>query len=100
MECAIVALIVYALVVTGLLLVVLAGSKKDITDLIVRNSDLREALFEQARTAVRHNQEMKDTKEQKLELLRKYVQVQNAYAWLRICTRDIKKQEIKHESTK
>lgn len=88
----------YALIITGLLLAVIAGASKDITELKVNNSSLREALFEQAREAVKINREIteerdqqakeiEENREQRLELMKKYIALQNEYSWYRIMMR-------------
>jgi DNA-directed RNA polymerase len=88
----------YALVITGLLLAVVAGASKDITELKVNNGSLREALFEQAREAVKINREITEERDQhakeseenrqsRLELMKKYIALQNEYSWYRIMMR-------------
>lgn len=114
----IIALSGYALAITGILIAVFAGANKDVTDLRVNNSALREALFEQARDAVktsrdiaderdRQAKENEDNRASRLELLKKYVALQNEYSWYRIMMRslapvsakniELQIQEHKHE---
>jgi len=100
-------IVFYALIVTGLLLAVMCGASRDMQDMTINNTSLRESLFEQAKTAVKQSGELVEMQNQKLELLRKYVDVQNEYAWYRIWMRDgnrklaleieAKLQERKHE---
>lgn len=81
-------LILYALIATGMILVIIAGASKDLMDARLNSSILRESLFEQAKDAVKLSQAMAEMQEQKLELLKKYVDIQNEYAWYRIWMRD------------
>ena len=81
-------IVFYALIVTGLMLAVLCGASRDVQDLTANNTSLRESLFEQAKTAVKQSGELVEMQNQKLELLRKYVDVQNEYAWYRMLNRD------------
>ncbi len=108
----------YALIATGLLLAIVAGASKDITELKVNNSSLREAIFEQAREAVKinreiteerdqHAKESADNRQSRLELLKEYIALQNEYSWYRIMMRslapvsakniELQIQEHKHE---
>lgn len=108
----------YALIATGLLLAIVAGASKDITELKVNNSSLREAIFEQAREAVKinreiteerdqHAKESADNRQSRLELLKEYIALQNEYSWYRIMMRslapvsakniELKIKEHKHE---
>ncbi|MDD3098134.1 MAG: hypothetical protein PHU99_10490 [Candidatus Cloacimonetes bacterium] len=90
----------YALIATGLLLAIVAGASKDITELKVNNSSLREAIFEQAREAVKinreiteerdqHAKESADNRQSRLELLKEYIALQNEYSWYRIMMRSL-----------
>jgi len=83
-----VCLVLWALGATGLFLAVFAGASKDVSDMKMNNAVLRESLFEQAKDAVQHNKAMAEMQGQKLELLKKYVDIQNEYAWYRIMMRD------------
>ena len=78
----------YALIATGMILVIIAGASKDLMDARLNSAMLRESLFEQAKDAVQHNKAMAEMQGQKLELLKKYVDIQNEYAWYRIMMRD------------
>ena len=100
-------LILYALIATGMILVIVAGASKDLMDARMNSAALRESLFEQAKDAVKQNKDMVEMQDRQLELLKKYVDIQNEYAWYRIWMRDgnrklaleieAKLQERKHE---
>lgn len=90
----------YSVIVTGLFLAVFAGASKDIADMRANNSALSEALFEQAREAVKISREITEERDRqakenednrlaRLELLKKYVALQNEYSWYRIMMRGV-----------
>ncbi len=95
-----VALAGWALLATGLLLAVIGGASKDVADMRLLADSLCRALADQALEADRHKQQMREMQGQKIELLHKYVEIQNEYAWFRISMRDLKKKEKKNERAK
>lgn len=82
-------MVIYAIIITGLFLAVFAGASKDMEDMRKDNATIREALYEQAKDSVNHRHEMAEAQEQKLELLKKYLKLQNEYAWYRRLMREI-----------